>query len=76
MLNSNIVRQSTNSALREVGAQDRALNALRAKEALTDGMSLSEASQRYDVDMYELITFSDEYFNYIVSQLSLKEQSE
>jgi|TARA_R110000744_G_scaffold376966_1_gene491603 hypothetical protein len=76
MLNSNIVRQATNIALREVGAQDRALNALRAKEALTDGMSLSEASQRYDVDMYELITFSDEYFNYIVSQLSLKEQSE
>ena len=76
MLHSNIVRQSTNTALREVGAQDRALNALRAKEALTDGMSLSEASQRYDVDMYELITFSDEYFNYIVSQLSLKEQSE
>tara|TARA_R110002074_G_scaffold376750_3_gene553901 strand:+ start:1466 stop:1696 length:231 start_codon:yes stop_codon:yes gene_type:complete len=76
MLHSNIVRQATNIALREVGAQDRALNALRAKEALTDGMSLSEASQRYDVDMYELITFSDEYFNYIVSQLSLKEQSE
>ena len=76
MLNSNIVRQATNIALREVGAQDRALNALRAKEALTDGMSLSEASQRYDVDMYELITFSDEYFNYIVSQLSLKEQRE
>ena len=76
MLNSNIVRQASNIALREVGAQDRALNALRAKEALTDGMSLSEASQRYDVDMYELITFSDEYFNYIVSQLSLKEQSE
>ena len=76
MLHSNIVRQSTNIALREVGAQGRALNALRAKEALTDGMSLSEASQRYDVDMYELITFSDEYFNYIVSQLSLKEQSE
>tara|TARA_R110000803_G_scaffold95955_3_gene164055 strand:- start:13 stop:243 length:231 start_codon:yes stop_codon:yes gene_type:complete len=76
MLHSNIVRQATNTALREVGAQGRALNALRAKEALTDGMSLSEASQRYDVDMYELITFSDEYFNYIVSQLSLKEQSE
>tara|TARA_R110000822_G_scaffold97102_6_gene220592 strand:+ start:736 stop:966 length:231 start_codon:yes stop_codon:yes gene_type:complete len=76
MLHSNIVRQATNIALREVGAQGRALNALRAKEALTDGMSLSEASQRYDVDMYELITFSDEYFNYIVSQLSLKEQSE